>query len=264
VPTATPTLLPPEDVTPPQVTSVVANGGVQATEAATVTLALEVEDDRGVALLYVAERVYDSMAGQWRAEQVTGWVAYTDLYTLTLQPVGGARYLQVWVADAAGNISRGAAAGPINYLRPAGRLEQGQVHVYRGTLLPGEVLRAELATAAGDADLYVWDAAGNLWLSNNYDLLRDSVEVMAPAGEGASEYRYQIEVYGYRESTYTLQLRSIDGPSGGLTGERAGRSATAKVTPVAPVVTLRSVPPVQQVLPEAPRGGSVFLPQVQR
>ena len=57
-------------------------------------------------------------------------------------------------------------------------------------------MQAELTTSRGDADLYVWDGAGNLLVSNNFDLAPESVQASAAAGG-----EYQIEVHGYRDST---------------------------------------------------------------
>ena len=238
-----------DDRMPPVVDAFVIDGGVQTTSSPIVTITLNATDDRGVTSMYLAERIYNNAATLWTVRQTTGWIGFSGAYTMTLSPVGGARYLQVWVADAARNVSTRASLTLINYLQPDSTLLQGQVHTYRFGLAAGQTLQAELTTSRGDADLYVWDGAGNLLASNNFDLAPDRVQASAAAGG-----EYQIEVHGYRDSTYTLSL-GLAAPA--VTTQR---TAAAKMLPLAPVVDLSSAPPGQQALPAAPSAWNLFLP----
>lgn len=238
-----------DDLTPPVVDAFVVDGGAQATASSIVTITLNATDDRGVTSMYLVERIYNNAATLWTARQTTGWIGFSGAYTMTLSPVGGARYLQVWVADKARNVSTRASLALINYLHPDSTLLQGQVHTYRFRLEAGQTLQAELTTSRGDADLYVWDGAGNLLASNNFDLAPESVQASSAAGG-----EYQIEVHGYRDSTYTISL-GLAAPA-----VAAQRTATAKTVPLAPVVDLSSAPSGQQALPAAPPAWNLFLP----
>jgi hypothetical protein len=160
-------------------------------------------------------------------------------------------YLQVWVADDAGNISSGAITARVNFLRPASTLRQRQVHVYRLPAQAGQPLQIDLATQQGDADLYMWDAGGNLLFSNKDGLALDSVQT---PGDGD----YQVEVHGHLDSSYTL---SIAPAAAAAAGELAGN---AKVLPAAPVAALDNIPAARRVLPAAPLVWRMYLPIMRR
>lgn len=240
------------DTTPPTVTQVTADNGAQATTTATVELAIAASDNVGVASMYVVERVYNSAARQWTPVQQSGWIDFSPTHALTFSSVGGARYLQVWAADATGNIATVAQQALINYLRADDELLEGQVRVYRFYLTAGETWRFAVDANAGDPDLYVWSSAGALvGYSNNFDLTGETTTVTA-----TQSGFFQVEVHGYRDSRYTLHTQSA------VTAADTGFSVAGKTPPTAPAVAPTSAPTGQQALPAAPEvsAWSLFLP----
>ncbi len=231
---------PPGDTTPPTLSQLTIDGA-QWTTAPVATLNLVAEDNVGVTSMYLVERVYNHAARQWVAVQQSGWLAFASAHPLTFSPVGGARYIQAWVADAAGNVSPFSQRALINYLAERDTLLEGQVRLYRVYLRAGESLTALITPLAGDPDLYVWNEAGALvGFSNAFDLNPDGVAFTASATGF-----YQIEVHGYRDSVYRLSL-------GGGAEMATAASVAAKTLPAAPSVALNSAPPGQQALPGAP------------
>ena len=243
------------DTSRPTVQSLVINGGAQTTTTPEVTVQLAATDNREVVSMYVVERVYNNAARSWVTRQTTGWIDFQESFTMTLSSAGGARYLQAWVADAAGNLSTPAVRALVNYLQVGTTILERQVHLYRLQLPAGQTLQATLETLTGDTDLYVWDSGGTLvGSSNNFDLAPDVVTVSSVGGE------YQVEVHGYLDSTYTLALTLV-------TATRLTDSAipSAKSTPSAPSVELSSTPAGQQALPPVPVAASrLYLPMTAR
>lgn len=200
------------DVIPPTVTGLVINNGEERTTSRQVYLnatAVDNADGSGVTHLLYVEYIFNLNTRHWMAVAVSGWVPYAEAsvgYPWQLYPLGGAHYIQVWAADAAGNISADAGLRFINWVpgeTPFG-LAADEVHSYLTRLNSGQGLTLHLTSVTGDADLYVWrtTAAGPVLVAASY--LEDSVEevsFVAPA-EGV----YLIEVYGYATSIYRLDF----------------------------------------------------------
>jgi hypothetical protein len=241
------------DLTPPTVTQLTLDNGAQWTTAPTALLTLDAFDDVGVTAMYLVERVYNNAARQWIAVQQSGWIDFSAGYELRFAPVGGARYVQGWVADAAGNISPISRRGMINYLPEQDALLEGQVRVHRVYLQRGEALTAAVTALSGDPDLYVWDEAGALVAHSNQDYLNPDQAVLVAAAAGF----YQIEVHGYRDSVYTLALTV-----GAQAAQVTQQMPSSKPLPAAPAVAPASAPPGQQALPAPPTEAAwrLFLP----
>lgn len=200
------------DVIPPTVAGLVINNGEERTTSRQVYLNATAVDNAGGSgvthLLYV-EYIFNQNTGHWMAVAVSGWVSYAEAstgYPWQLYPLAGAHYIQVWAADAAGNISADAGLRFINWVpgETPFSLAEDEVHSYLTRLSSGEGLTLRLTSVTGDADLYVWraTAAGPVLVAASY--LEDPVEevsFVAPA-EGV----YLIEVYGYAASTYRLDF----------------------------------------------------------
>ncbi len=241
------------DTIPPTVQQVTAAGGAQWATTSTVNVAVDAIDDVGVVSMYLVERVYSNAARQWTPVQQSGWIDFSPTYGLTFSPVGGARYLQAWVADAAGNISTLSQRTLINYLPPQDTLLEGQVRLYRVALRQGEELTVRVTPLSGDPDLYVWNGDGVLaGYSNAFDLSVESVTIAA-----AQAGTFQIEVHGYRDSSYTVSLEE-----GAATIAVAPSSPAAKSLPTGPAVSPVNAPAGQQALPDAPQSveWALFLP----
>lgn len=249
-----------QDTTPPVVADLRVAGGAQVTTAPTVTVALMATDDSGaVNAMYYVERVYNNAARLWTPRQQSGWIDYQPGFSVTLSALGGARYLQAWVADAAGNISDGSVRALVNYLPAQDRVLEGQVRIYRLWLAADTQAQAVLTPARGDPDLYVWAEDGGLiGYSNQEGSVVDSVQLVAP-GAGL----YQVEVHGFVESDYHLALTAAGTLAAGVFATPVlPASASSKRMPTTPVVAPASAPPDQQALPAAPRPveWQLFLP----
>jgi subtilisin family serine protease len=242
------------DTTPPAITQIAIDGNAQMATAPIVTMAITATDTGGkVSAMYFVERIYNNAARLWAPRQQSGWIDFRPAFNMTLSETGGARYLQVWVADEAGNISTSSLRALINYLPAQESVLEGQVRLYRLWLTNGEQTQASLTPTSGDPDLYVWAEGGALaGYSNLAGAAVDSLHFTAQVAG-----LYQFEVHGYTESSYHLVLTT--GASAALVAPGA---ANSKSVPTTPVVAPASAPPGQQALPVAPRLAEwqLFLP----
>lgn len=262
-------ILPPaRDVTPPDITSFSANEGSQSTTDPAVRVALRATDDlSGVYSMYLAERVFNATASMWLVVQQTGWIPFQGAYEFTLTGPGGARYIEAWVADGAGNVTPLPNQTRINYLPASDTVLQGQVRLFRFTVAAGERLAATLTTlnAEGDADLYVWGpyqpGERALWLSAQAGAAEDAVSFVATeAGE------YDIEVRGWNpRSEYRLAVE-VGGAAASAQSTAAGASAAGKPTPSRPADASAAAPAARGGIPVAPIAppAKVHLPLIAR
>jgi parallel beta-helix repeat protein len=250
------------DTSPPLVTSLQINGGADSTTNPTITLTIAASDTggSGVATMYLVEREFNSSARQWVAVQRVGWIPFQSPYQMTLTGRGGVRYIQVWVADNAGNITVDTYKVRIDYVPTSDTVRAGQVRVYRRTLAAGQSLQVTLETLSGDADLYVWRPDGNQsWVSNNSGTANDSVSLTAPQGG-----TYQIEVYGYQDSTYRL---TIVGGTAGVAVRTVQHINQAKPERGQPVIAPTNEPAGNSAVPPSPIGpteNKLYLPIITR
>jgi hypothetical protein len=220
-------------------------------------LAVAAHDQEGgaVSSMYLLERVYSNAARSWVIRQETGWVPYASSFAFALDDVGGARYLQAWVADAAGNRTSVGSQILINYTPQQEELRAGQVRVYRLMLAPGESVTANLSVSTGDADLYVWDENSRLLgYSNRSGAAAEQVTVRSDAGG-----MHQIEVYGYADSAYQLALQL-----NGAAAQAQAAESPAKPLPAGPVVAAAQEPARRQALPSVAASNRLYLPAVSK
>ena len=258
-----------EDTIPPAIAAFTVNNGAQSPTQPEVTLTSAASDEgSGVASMYIIERVYNNAARYWVAMQQTGWIDYSPTYAMTLSASGGLHYFQIWVADGAGNISRSSANTSLNYIRPEDTVRAGQIRIYRLALAAGDRLIANVTPTRGDPDLFVWGENGALLdYSMEFDLEPETINLeITQAGI------YQIEVYGYLDSAYAMDLapsqQQAVQTADAVASLRAADSPNSKSVPTTPSVALNSAPPGQQAIPAAPTttpaSGSLYLPLVRR
>ena len=256
------------DSTAPSVDRLLVNNGAVETTNPAVSVVIEASDTGGSGLtsLYLVEREFNSAARQWVAVQSVGWIPFQSPTPLTLTNRGGARYIQAWVSDGAGNISRVIARTHIDYVPATDSLLQGQVRLYRRTLGVGQAINVTLRTISGDADLYVWGPNGTRsGISNLPDTATDQVRFTAPASGD-----YQIEVAGYVDSVYGLAVdTNANAAEAALTPSEF--YAPNKVERSQPIVAPANVPAESMSVPAAPMGGTppatgirLYLPAVKR
>jgi hypothetical protein len=109
-----------------------------------------------------------SATGTWTAVQESGWLPFSPSHSWTLTQGDGIRYLGVWLADKAGNVSILDSSGlaSTNLLEDSQSLPDGQRIQYRFPLRPRELAIFSLLTRAGNADLYAWQPA-NGWRADH-------------------------------------------------------------------------------------------------
>ncbi len=208
--TRTVIILPPlPDRLPPVVQSFRINNGEQHTAQRQVYFNVTAQDNvggSGVAGLLYIEYIYIHSRGDWVPVATSGWLPYAEAssaYPWLLSPSPGVHYIRTWAADAAGNISLYWRAGFINLvpeLAPAS-IARGQVHTYRFYFQTGQGLSLNLTSVHGDADVYVFAPDDSLVTHSFSENPVEGVSFTATRN-GV----YQVEIFGYLASDYTLQF----------------------------------------------------------
>jgi hypothetical protein len=243
----------------PMIDAIRLGDGTSEVRDGTVTVAVTARDDdggSGLAGMFLVERVFDAGSLTWAVTQQTGWGPYRPSYPLTLAGDAGLHYIQVWVSDVAGNVSARPARAAVNVTPDSATVRSGQVQLFRRTLAAGARLSVTLATASGDADLYVWNPDGSLAGSS----VRTGTQTDAVSITAALAGVYQIEVVGYAASTYRL---TIDGS--GTVAALPPEPGITKVARSAPVVAPAAVPAGTSGVPAAPQFTfTLFAPVLRR
>ena len=140
------------DVAAPHATLRIGGNEIAAGDSVELTL----EADADTQWVYVREWTLDPVAGTWIIARNSGWFPYAPLLTWNLSAGAGVKYLGVWVADVAGNVSRldEASLAFTNRLVDDNLLT-GQRRQYRFTLDAGLAVY-NLFANSGQADLYAW------------------------------------------------------------------------------------------------------------
>ena len=254
-----------EDETAPVINSLTVNAGADFTRDNNIHLSLQASDNSGadgVKKMNLVERQFNTSARQWVVVQETGWMDYSANPGFILTDQGGMHYIQVWVADGAGNTSDMAQAH-INYQPNQESITAGTVRIYRLDLNAGESKSINLSSLSGDADMYVWDEDGNLIASSLTDSSIDHVGFVAPV-----DGLYQVEIYAYSDATYAIDFEApavgaMPGSDSVLNGilEKTPRSQPAIVTQNEP---LKSVPAETAPIEANQEGYSIYLPTIVR
>ena len=189
----------------PTIDSFTIDGGAMQTTDRTVELSISAsnpgEQSTAVEWLYLIEYEFNQSVRRWVPAQRPGWQSYQNSLNWILLPNPGLKYLQVWVADGAGNISRPRVA-MINHFSGSDTLAKGYSHFYIYQLNAGQSMTARVTPSSGDPDLYVWSPqADAFWYSINCGLAVDEVSFSAPVGG-----IYIVEVYAYEASQYNLTV----------------------------------------------------------
>ena len=261
-------VLPPAlDSTPPVMTGLQINGGAGETTTRDISLEATAEDSGGseLASILYGELLWNTSANRWVVEQWSDWMAYGVVHAWTLSEGPGLRYVQAFAADHAGNISNTSVKAMINFILPQDSLLAGETRIYRRWVQAGQCLSVTVSPQQGDADLYVWPPdytqSAAYWYSLNGGTALDAVQFTAPITGN-----YQVEVEGFSDTTFALELRvgasCASGPG--------SRSMAAGKTPrEIPVVGSADEPPSQSVEAPPPPGEvspafNLFLPALNR
>ncbi len=214
------------DYTPPWVK--VALGEKQAVDDPQVHLGIAAAPD--AQRMYLREWKPDPVNGAWTVAQSSGWIDYTGTYTWTLSSGQGVKYLGLWVADSAGNVSTldEDALVFVNRLDGPQTLADGERVQYRGYIQEGSWVLAVLKTISGDPDMFVWRP------QNGYRPDGYSNDTVAPGQVEdigtrfvRQSGRYLVEIGAAGASEYELQI------AGGTRG--VARAPATKVLPAHPL-----------------------------
>ena len=183
------------------------SAGPQVVTNDSVTLGIVAEAD--AARMYIREWVLDPLTGAWQQAQDSDWIPYAPAYNWVLSPGQGVKYLGVWVADSAGNISAldEDSTAFVNRSDANQVLHSGERVQYRGDLERGSWIVATLLTVAGDPDMYIWRPGNGFRpdLFSTDDVGPGQIETLG--GEMIEQSgRYLLEVQAPGESEYNLSL----------------------------------------------------------
>ena len=245
------------DATPPWASL---NAGPELVTTGSVPLGIAADAD--AVWMNLREWTLHPATGAWVVAANSGWISYSPNYTWTLSSGQGVKYLGVWVADAAGNISvldEGSLAF-VNRSDGSQTLANGQRVQYRGDLERGNWIIAVLTTLAGDPDMYIWRPRNGFRpdLYSNDTVTPGQTESLG--GQMVLQSgRFLLEVLAVGDSEYNLSL-SGEG-QGTLTGARA---AADKISPQQPTTLADPISAGQVGAGPGTQPNSVYLPEVKK
>jgi len=201
----------------------------------------------GIDQLYFVEYLFNQAAGVWEPVQTSGWQKFNANWDWSLIAQGGLRYMQAWVSDKVGNITRFPYVQSFNYIRPCESVGRNGTRTYQQNLNAGDVLEVQVTPCSGDPDLYIWppdwDSGGRPpWVSNQEHGATEYISFTVPiAGI------YQVEVYGFTPSRYDIQMEAHQGvvAAADISAASAGDIVhvnAAKPEPSEPVLPAGSAP----------------------
>ncbi|HOT91029.1 MAG TPA: hypothetical protein PLJ78_02965 [Anaerolineae bacterium] len=212
----------PPDTSPPVVDAVTAP---LKTSSGSAVLSITAHDvgDSGLAWMDFVVWEYFPSVRAWLVTDETGWMPYDSVYWYSFGYFSGPRYIDVWVADAARNISTAPGSALVNYLKPDNFIMQGESHLYLFPLTQNAAFSADMRFrfTFDDADLYLWPPdypSRPYWYSANEGPTAEHIGITAPV-----EGYYWLEVYGYATSFYDLSVNTaakttLAGTTAPLTG----------------------------------------------
>jgi hypothetical protein len=207
--------------------------------------------------MYLREWTPDPVTGDWTVAQDSGWIDYSPTYTWRLSAGQGVKYLGVWLADEAGNVSTLNEHSLIfvNRMDAGQALAGGQRIQYRGLLQGGEFVGGVLKTVSGDPDVYLWQPRNAFWPDRaaNGTNLPGQVETYSHAF-APEPGRYLLEVQAVGDSEYELSPAGQEAEMAA-----AGRAALEKARPEHPL-TISDPLSAGQLGPEVRLGFKLYLP----
>ncbi len=232
-----------------------------------VTLHISATDNVEVRWMFLAEWYLEaSPIPRWRAVHSSGWVPFQADYPWTLANASGAHFVGVWAVDGAFNHSHldRQALDYASLLLPGTTLPAMRVLPYLVYYDANVDVTATLATASGNADLYVWypGSYGRPDQSSRQPgTAPDEVHFTTPkAGT------YFFLVHAMEASTYTLDITPAGGPRPSLALSEAGGTAAEESAPLAddPIQNLLSLSGLDPLhIAQAPDGPFlVYLPGI--
>lgn len=258
-------LAPAEDTTPPTVNSFSA-ALEQGTTAALSVSATDPAPGTGVNSTMFIEYEFSQSAAQWISIRQSGWLKYKETpYAWETSSTPGLKYLQVWVADKAGNVSLSPGHALLNVVPPTDILAGGQARVYRYPLATGEQITVRTEPISGDADIYLWTTG-----TTSPDLSgdNDGTAVDQITYTATQDMLVQVVIYGYTATEFAQSIEVASEAKEDTFAQPNGISEY-KTPPAEEVIAADSTPSQKQGLPSAPVAPgegthTVYLPLVNR
>jgi hypothetical protein len=253
-----------KDTTPPRIKSfdVSGAGGLVSQRQVQVSLTASDSGGSGLGSYFIREYGYSGdPADGWAQDGASeGWQPFQQAgttFTWTLSAKPGVRYLQVFVADRAGNVSRAAGKAMLNYAPSQVAIGLDELHVYRITPGAGTPTTVRMDVLGGNPDLYVF-GPGLEWRPES-DAPVELWSFVARAGQ------YQIEVDGHTAGSYSLSLLTGAGavdvpPAGGNEIQRRPRISVTAIEPPEPVESPGTLPGAPVDPGAAGLSDAIFLP----
>lgn len=256
------------DSTPPKIKSIsVSNGGLLSpTREVMLSFTASDAGGSGLGAYYIVERVFSGNPDDaWaNVRTSTAWEPYEQpgaSLTWTLSETPGVHYLQVYVADRAGNVSREPGVVFVNYRPAQVSLGLDELHIYRIAPGDGTPTMVRMDDLGGDPDLYVF-GPGVSFIAENDD---PSAEATFTAQAGV----YQVEVEGFTAGSYSLQLNTgtparASQPDDTATLTRRPRISVTALNPPEPEANPEELPAAPVDPAPAALGDALFLPILRR
>jgi uncharacterized repeat protein (TIGR01451 family) len=256
------------DSEPPKVQSVTIEDRDVLTDPS-VTLHLSASDNVAVKWMSIAEWSLETRPlPRWQALRMTEWLPFQSEYEWTFSGGSGARFIAVWVADAAHNVSRltPEAMDFASLVLSNQSISQGRLIPYLVHYEAGVDVTASLAPQTGDADLYVW-YPGSFGLPDQASR-QDGTAVDQVAFTTPRAGTYLFVVYGATAATYNLSLTPAGGPRALEAALDQPASVGALATGGSPltesILTQSGLNPLDIANPPQGPFARVFLPLVSR
>lgn len=237
-----------------------------------VTLHVDATDNVAVKWMAIAEWSLETRPWpRWQAMHTTEWVPFQPEYEWTFSGRSGTRFIAVWVADAALNVSRLTpdAMDFASLVLPNDSVSEGRLIPYLVHYEAREDVTAVLTPQTGDADLYVW-YPGSYGLPDQWsrqgDSTQDQVTFTTPRAGS-----YLFVVYGATAATYNFSLTPAGGPRAPAIAEAVldrqasvGALATGGLPLTESILTQSGLSPLDIATPPQGPFTKVFLPLVRR
>lgn len=193
------------DLTPPKLTSVTLTNAGTLTDIRQQQLTVRASDSGGsrIGSLYVVEYRFSGDAQDaWQVVGRSGWQPFgandgkVINWTITADP--GVHFLQVFVADRAGNVTVSPGLSFLSYRPATVSIGADEQQIYRISPPVGQPTTVRMDVLSGNPDLYVFGP--NVSFNPESDTPVESVSFTATGGI------YQVEVEGHVAGTYQLQV----------------------------------------------------------
>ena len=255
------------DTTPPKLKSLTVSGANGFVDTRAVQIELKASDQGGSGLgsYYLRESHYSGNPADGWVEVANsgGWQPYqqpSTSFSWTLGEQPGVHYLQLFVADRAGNVVREPGVVFVNYRPAQVPIALDGLHIYRVAPAAGSSATVRMDVRGGNPDLYVFGPGVSF--TPEGDGLIEQMNFLAQGGV------YQIEVAGFQAGSYSLSLTASVNPNStppsDATIQRRPRISVTAITPAEPAQNSGALPSAPVDPDAAALFEALYLPLLRR